>query len=99
MKTLRFLMMTVIALSCAQLATANDKISSTRAKGDLYVAPPGMNLRKGAGIHAPIIRHAEGHEVVMIDNTEEVDGFVQVRLKDGKPAWAAVKYLKKITDH
>lgn len=92
-----FIPLFAIAIA-AQHGLAAEKTNTQGARGDLFVASTGLNLRKAPGIQSPIIRRAEANEVVMLDSADEKDGFVQVRLKDGNPAWVSKKYLKKITD-
>lgn len=97
----RLLFMTsLFILAMVSVAEPIEKniLAKSFVNGDLLVAAQGVNLRKDASLTAPIIRQADNLEVVMVEGAIIRDGFVSVRLADGKPAWVSAKYITPLDD-
>jgi hypothetical protein len=88
----------ILAMVSVAEPLEKNRLAKSFVNGDLLVAAQGVNLRKDASLTAPIIRQADNLEVVMVEGAIIRDGFVSVRLADGKPAWVSAKYIKPLDD-
>lgn len=95
---------TLFLTFCLEAAVAIAEVSNSsrspepRAVGDLLLIKKGVNLRKGSSIDMPVIRLSEDNEVVMRESAAVNNGFIRVRLHDGKPAYVFEAYATRITD-